>query len=308
MKTRTTLDEFEQAGIAAMVRAGDQENWFSGHFGAAMLAGVRLLRETELPAPAAQAITARLETLRLSAPEWYSGLTDIGASMVGVQPVLQALRDSAGTLRTSGHPTIYMSIALELISRRPEFATERVIAALLDLYHAARDDDPARYLGKSNYFEWIDDASCQEESQMLTGESLGAVRSAFAALDWIVPDQIVNGRHHFLAGEKIHLVTHAHAIATLEGLGHSAIAQRACVAQESLRSLTSTSNDLPPSDLPPSKSVPFEASFWEQEVRDLGHVLKLAEAVVAQLPRLMEAERQVAESRLPALWALLGIR
>jgi hypothetical protein len=54
--------------------------------------------------------------------------------------------------------------------------------------------------------------------------------------------------------------------------------------------------------------TPFDAAFWEQEFRDPAHVIKVAEAVVWEIPRLPEPERVVALERMGKVWALLGIR
>ena len=308
MDTTTMMDEFEEAGIAALVRAGEKRQWFFGHLGAAMIAGVRLLRDPDLPGPAALALCARLQALRVSHREWYAPLESRGVAGVSTEPILERLRQTAGILRMSGHPTIYMSAALHVLSRRPSLATEGVVASLVQLHEDARDDDPARHYGHSNYFEWVDEELIDADLDGGQVGSLVALRVAFASLDHLVADQRTEGRTYFFTGEKIHLVTHAHAIATLEELGYPDLASLAGRAQRSLVRLTECSNRLTPSAVESAHSTPFEASFWEQEVPDFSHVVKLAEAVVAHFRRMTEAEREVAGTRLGTLWSLLGIR
>ena len=52
---------------------------------------------------------------------------------------------------------------------------------------------------------------------------------------------------------------------------------------------------------------PLDPGFWQQETKDPAHVVKLAEAVLAGLPRLADTERNLALGRLGKMWTLLGI-
>ncbi len=307
MISSTTLEEFEAVGVVALVRAGEAGKWFFGHFGAAMIAGARLLSNPNLPGPVALVLSAKLRDMLDANRDWYSPLTDPCTGLVGVEPVLVELRESAGNLRTSGHPTIYMTAALHVLSRQPALATERAIDALIALHKAARVDDPSRYYGHDDYFRVADRPAGQLVSPRIEEGSSRAMQAAFEALGHLAADQSIAGRHYFLAGEKVHLITHFHAIVTLEGLGYHDIAAAAEKAQESLRLLVEASNTIPPSDLKPARSTPNETRFWEQESVDPAHVIKLAEAVTAMLPRMAGTERKVAEENLARLWSLLGI-
>lgn len=304
--TTTTLEDFETAGVAALVRAGDAENWFTGHFGAFMIAGTRLLCEPALSGGAGLALYKKLEDLRTTHWDWFSPLPDPGEDRVGVEPILSTLKNAVGTLRMSGHPTIYLSSALWVLARRPELATERVVEALIRVHDAARLDDPARHYGHENYFEAIENEPV--DTIEAGGESLTGLRGACDALGHLAADQTLDGRHYFLTGEKIHLVTHAHAISTFESLGYEDLAILAGRAQRSFLRLTKASDRVEASVVRLASRSPLDATFWQQAFRDPAHVIKLAEAVVAELPRLPEAERSLAESRLPRMWALLGLQ
>jgi hypothetical protein len=316
MHTNTTLQEFESAGVAALVRAGEAKQWFFGHFGAAMISGARLLGDPDLPGPAALALSKKLHGLIDTHRDWYSPLAEPGTTVagvgvgvaVGVEPILVVLRRSAAVLRTSGHPTIYMTAALYALARQPALATARVVAALVDLHEAARDDDPARFYGQADYFTFVDRELAKPAPSPTKDEATSAVRTAFGALDHLVADQQVDGRHYFFTGEKIHLITHLHAIETLEALGHSEIAAAARRAQQSLCRLLENSKVIPGSSCEPATSTPDQAEFWEQDTVDPAHVIKLAEAVMALLPRLPVTEREGARGNLARIWSLIGIR
>jgi hypothetical protein len=304
--TTTTLDEFETAGIAAMVRAGEAKQWFFGHFGATLISGARLLRNPSLPGPAALALSARLTDFVEAHQEWYAPLDVSDRTPRPLEPLVKVLRRGAGSLRTSGHSTIYVSAALEVLHRQHEGLSGRVLDGLIMLHAAGRADDPARYYGVEDYFAELERSSNAAPKD--ARDSVGAFRMAIASLDHLVADREIDGRHYFLTGEKIHLLTHAHAIATLERLGLADIAARAMVAQTSLARLVDASRVLAPTEIEPAGPTPFDASFWQQSVPDPAHLIKVAETVVSEIPRLPEEERIVALERLARVWALLGIR
>lgn len=308
MKSNTTLETFEEAGISALVRAGEAKQWFFGHFGASIIAGARLLANPVLPGSAALALNQKLSDFQSRYNDWFSPIDELGESTATLEPILTLLRKSAGTLRVSGHPTIYMSSALHVLSRRPELVTSRVVEALAQLYEASRQDDPARHYGYSDYFAEIDrEFGERSPSDHPILDSTGAYRAAFEAMDHLSMDQEIEGRHYFLTGEKVHLVTHAHAIATFEQLGYADIATAASRAQQSLLHLTRASETVEASVVAPTLASPLDPGFWEQETKDPAHVVKLAEAVLAGLPRLADAERDLALGRLGRMWPHLGI-
>ena len=305
MVTTAPIEAFERAGIAALVHAGESKNWFAGHFGATLIAGARLLREPELDGSAGLALHKKLDEIRNAHRDWFLPLENSSETLVGVEPILMVLRKSADTLRKAGHPTIYMSAALWVLAHHRELATGRVVEALIQLHDAARMDDPTRHYGYDDYFAeienepaWVSDGA---------GDSLAGLRAAFNAMDHLVPDGLIDGRHYFLTGEKVHLVTHAYAILTLEELGHVDLAALANRAQRSFLRLTAASDRLEAPEMTPATKTPLDQEFWQTEVGDPAHLIKLAAAVVAGIPRLPEREREAAWTRLSRMWMLLGI-
>jgi hypothetical protein len=304
--TTTTLEGYERAGLVALVRAGEAKDWFHGHVGAAMIAGARLLAHPDLPGRAATALGRMLDGRLVADREWLRPLAESETSSRGPDPLLERLRADAGVLRNSGHSTIYGATALHVLARHPEWATPRVIAGLVALHDAGREDDPGRYYGVRDYFELIERHSASEVNA--AGSSIDAFRRAIEALGHRVADRDIDGRHYYLTGEKIHLVTHAHAIATFEALGHTDVAARALRAQHALEVCVAPSESLEATSLDPIGTRPEDAAFWEQPVFDEAHVVKLAEAVVAERARLPETERLVVARRMGAMWPMLGLR
>jgi len=220
--------------------------------------------------------------MRTANRDWFSPLDDPGEALVGVEPSLSVLRKFAGTLRRSAHPTIYMSAALWVLAHHGELSTDRVVEALIPLYDVARLDDAARHYGYDDYFVEIENEPAWVSDR--ASESLAGLRGAFNAMDPLPPDGPIDGRHYFLAGEKIHLVTHAHAVLTLEELGHADLVALANRAQRSLLRLTTASHCLEAPVIAPATHTPLDQEFRQSEVRDPAHLIKLAEAVVAGVP------------------------
>jgi len=316
MGSPTTLETFDAAGLTALVRAGEAKQWFAGHYGATLIAGARLLRNPDLPGPAALALSARLQDLVTTNPGWFTALPNgpMGPASASTasgpardpEALVEVLRRDARTLRSSGHATIYVSAALDALFRHPGWATDRVLDGLIALHAAGQADDPARYFGTKDYFEFT--ARPLEPSEPRLRDSIDAFRAGIGAIDHLVPDREIEGRRYFLTGEKLHLLTHAHAIATFEALGLHDVAARALQAQADLVRLVEPSRTLDAPEIESAEATPFEARFWEQPVPDVFHVIKVAEAVVAQVPRLHRDERNVALERVARLWTGLGIR
>jgi hypothetical protein len=311
--TRTTLETYERAGLAALVRAGEAKEWFHGHIGAALIAGARLLGEPDLPGPAGLALSQRLEAMFANRRDWVRPLEEQGESVCGPEPLLERLRSDAGVLRSSGHSTIYGAIALDVLARHPSLATPRVIDGLVGLHSAGREDDPRRYYGIANYFEWIErEAAAVESSREALraprqDTSIDTFRRALDSFAHLVADRDLDGRRYFLTGEKIHLVTHAHAIATFERLGHLDIAHQALWAQRCLEGLVAPSDGLEATRVDRAETTPYHAAFWEEPGVDPDHVIKLAEAFVAEIRRLPEDEKRSRLHEMGWMWPMLGI-
>lgn len=304
MDASAESERFERAGIRGLLRAADRGHWSFGHFGAALLSGSWLLGCRSFPEPARRALHARLDRLVTAHPEWFAVPEPASGRAVGVAPLVEALAARIAVTRNSGHGTIFTTAALRSLSARPEWATAPVLDAVLRLHELAQDADPERYLGHANYFEaqpmpdnGLDD--CATVS--------AAVRQSFRECRQLAPDQAVKGRHYFVFGEKIHLLTHAHALLWLARLGHPAVAKAGLRAQRKQLWLTRfpESARLP---LPaPTSLGPADAGFWNVDGHDIWHKLKLSEAVVALLPLLEPGERRAATQTLGSMWALLGV-
>jgi hypothetical protein len=172
------------------------------------------------------------------------------------------------------------------------------------LHRNAQDPDPDRYYGIPDH------TRVAIEPCALPAVGLDAVQLTLASLgefERVHPDLHIEGRRYFFAGEKLHLVTHAHALLWLEALGHDEVARRGLAAHR--RQVVLTRHE-PPGDtapLAPASSGPADPGYWGAH-GDPWHEIKLAHALSELLPRLPSAERDRAEAHLPMVWAALGPR
>lgn len=298
------MSKYEEAGLTGLVRAGEAREWFFGHFGAALVSGAALLRDGALPEATVSALTTVLDRLVSANPEWFSPLDD-DDERTSAAELVEALAHAIGTSRTSGHPTIYAVAGLRCLARRPERATRRVVKGLISLHACAHEnDDRSRYYGFSDYFPVRVEP---EDDVPALPDVSAAIREGFVGCRDLAPDADVDGRRYFFAGEKIHLVTHAHALDCLLDLGHPDLACAGLEAERLQLKLTRTPEGVRKPLPEPSRLTPFDAAFWENDGFDVWHKLKLAEASVRLLPRLTDGERVEAERVLGQFWSLFGI-
>lgn len=304
MQHTQRADHVEASGMRALVRAGESRDWFFGHLGAAFLAGAQLLRNGALPEPARDALAVTLARLEDEHSNWYAPLETGGRSPASSEPLLRALTDDVHRLRNSGHGTIYVVSALRAFRHQPTLASQRCVDALLALHATAQRDDPTRYLGCDDYFAIVRRA----ESVPATPASLhDALVAALRSCRRVTPDIVRDGRRYFLFGEKIHVLTHLHALHRLGQLGHGALAVAGLAAHRVQLELGEIPDDVHRPVPPPSALQPTSPAFWESDGVDIWHKLKLAEAVTTLLPFLPPDERAAARRAVAGMWALLGV-
>ena len=289
---------FEAAGLRALVRAGEGDDWFSGHFGAAVLAGAALLRRSDLPSPAHAALAARLSRLVDEQATWFGPFEGGTDPLAPPDALLRAIAGSVSRLRTSGHGTIYAVAALRAFRHQPALATRRTLVGLV----RPQRDRVDRYLGCDDYT-----ASVARGPEPRHAHPRDAIVDAFADCEHLTPDIVRGGSPHYLFGEKIHVLTHLHALLLLDELGHgewAADGLRAHTAQIALGQVPDDEHVAVPA---PLALRPTDAAFWDDDGRDLWHKLKLADAVLRLADELEAPARARALTTAGGMWALLGI-
>ncbi|MFM2484310.1 hypothetical protein [Celerinatantimonas yamalensis] len=255
-----------EQGILALANVAVQQSdgWFQGHVGASILAGVQLLESNQLPERAARALKARLEQHQENHPALFEVL-EPSPLATDFSSIVSAIENNAQQLSRSGHGVIYGALFLEAIAKYHINVSQRAVANIAQLLNNCSVDNWARYFGCSDYRRFT----------AKNAHELDLLALCRSALERSTTDVYYSSGGYFYTGERIHSVTHAHAILLLDQLGYSALAQQ---ASEQL-ALQLELNDLrPESGLTLAAPRHFDltdATIWEDDYSD-EHQIKLA--------------------------------
>jgi hypothetical protein len=275
--------------------------WFHGHHGAAVLAAHFIRTEFALPREVDRAVVGFACSIVEQFPQYFKPGPK-ASPLVGTGPLVAQLEEVVTSLTADGHDVIFASLALKALQIRPDLATQAVVDGLVRLLQDAQNDNPKRYLGYDDYIN-----QCIDYSNVPTFRSAReAARYALGLHDTVYPDQVIGGHHYYLAGNKLHDVTHAHALCELERLGFEDVATMGLAALRKQFHLCSNVNV--PEGLEPfvatERLSPYELSFWLRGKRDAHHV-KLAYSVMSVLEEVSDSEHRTVLDGLSKYWELL---
>lgn len=206
-------EDFLQAGITALAKTTSQykSRWFMGHLGAQVLAGYFLLNEAQLGDEIERLIGAQLDRVIDAHHDLFTPLGDDGKHSDS-QPLLTQLDETVSTLSTAGHGVIYGVLGLKALLRDDSLATEAIVAGLVDLLQSCMSDSGSRYYGCDDYQKA--ELDLHEVGPFNTIEE--AARFSLFEHEVVYPNQKIDGSFYFLAGNKLHDITYAHALYDLE--------------------------------------------------------------------------------------------
>ncbi|WP_308639358.1 hypothetical protein [Paenibacillus silvisoli] len=115
-------DDYLEQGIVGMARGG-RLSWFSGHFGAALLAGYYMIKENELPPHVIQGIERSCNAYIARYEEWFAPLDDEQAEPELLERFVAGLKANTEKLRSSGHGLALGVLALKALNERPDLIT-----------------------------------------------------------------------------------------------------------------------------------------------------------------------------------------
>jgi hypothetical protein len=287
------IDEILARGMGALARASE-ESWVVAHFGAALISGAFLLKGNSLPSDSAERLLQRLKKTIHHDPVRYA--LPKPSRRCSPAAILEALDTTIATPRNSGHGTIYAVHALRVLHELPALQTETLVNAVARLTFIAQADDAGRYYGTADHMSELNRAVplvCNTETRI--EETISELRVTY-------DDQSIDGKRYFFSGEKIHLVTHLHALLWLEELGSRALANKGTIAQ---RHFIRFARQVPPGEnkpLVPGRVDPTDPNYWNP-VRDPWHDIKFAHAISELTPRLSAMQHTQLEPALAGGWA-----
>ncbi|WP_318498489.1 hypothetical protein [Photobacterium leiognathi] len=267
------MTQFVDKGILALANVVeiDSNAWFQGHTGAALLAGNSLLHSGALNDLAKQSLQERLAQF---ADDNQHLMNPLAASpeTIDYSKVVNAIALNAQQLCHSGHGVIYGALFLNAVTNNNVVVTERMVTNIAKLIINCMDDNWGRYYGLADYREY-------QPTSLLNKGEIDIHQLCILAVTRSTQDLHNNTDEHFFSGDKLHGITHSHAIFLLDKLGYKELAQQA--AQQSLIQLE-LNDRKPESGL--KKVVPklFDLSdpnIWGRDFND-DHQIKLAHSYV----------------------------
>ncbi|WP_318510053.1 hypothetical protein [Photobacterium leiognathi] len=267
------MTQFVDKGILALANAVeiDSNAWFQGHTGAALLAGNSLLHSGALNDLAKQSLQERLAQFVDDNQHLMNPLA-VSPETTDYSKVVNAIALNAQQLCHSGHGIIYGTLFLNAVTNNNVVVTERMVTNIAKLIINCMDDNWGRYYGLTDYRQY------QPTSLSNKGE-IDIHQLCILAVTRSTQDLHHNTDKHFFSGDKLHGITHAHAIFLLDKLGYKELAQQA--AQQSLIQLE-LNDRKPESGLKKVIPKPFDLSdpnIWGRDFND-DHQIKLAHSYV----------------------------
>ncbi len=273
-------------GLDGLARAGEV-SWFAGHFGAALLAGERLVRREDFSPEVKAGILDQMDKARATTPKLFAPLPDSEPVPDYRARLSAALRPHVEDVSISGHGAIYGAMALQAMGEAPHLATRARLDGIERLMKLALHDRDHRYYGIEDY------RTATPPDNFPTYHTLDAMAAqAIAECSELFPDGYVGEYFYYFTAEKLHGVTFGHALLTLEKIG---LADLARLGLRAHRKALWLNRHRPPTGqplarIPAPEVTPFHAGYWQKQNFD-DHGLKLAIATLELLERIPPAER-----------------
>ncbi|PSV58362.1 hypothetical protein [Photobacterium sp. GB-3] len=283
------MEQFIDKGMLALANVVEVDStaWFQGHTGAALLAGDALLNGGALNNVSKKSLQAMLVQFTDDNQHLMNPLSN-SLETTDYSEVVNAIALNAQQLCHSGHGIIYGALFLNAVANSNVVVTQRMVSNIAKLIVNCMDDNWGRYYGLADYRQY-------QPSSLLNKGEIDIQQHCVIAVERSTQDIYHNNDEHFFAGDKLHGITHAHAISLLDKLGHKKLAQQA--AQQSLIQLE-LNDRKPESGL--KKVIPqhFDLSdpnIWGHDFNE--HKIKLVHSYVE-----LSAQSHQPLAKLDNLW------
>ena len=258
---------YSQLGINALSNASD-DGWFFGHIGAALISGGYLLHSEHLSVDAKEALKRQLDKFADKNSSYIEG-DEKSNYTEDYSEVLDALKSSTKRLDVSGHGTIYGALFLSVAGDCN--VTESQVKNVAKLIKSCKEENLSRYAGIDNYHNY---PFTIKHTQPVDIKEL-----CLSTIEQSTKNVYHNTINHFLVAERVHCITHSHAIFLLHKMGYTELAQQG--AKQVLKQVH-LSQKLPQQPLEPVIAREFNyrsVSTWDSEIQD-EHKIKLAHAYI----------------------------
>lgn len=209
-------ESYLELGLTALAHSG-YKTWFTGHYGAALLAAYFMDQENDLPEHVQAGLMANCNHLQAEHSDFFVPFQEEDPDPKLIDELVQALKANLVNLRSSGHGVILGVLAMKAINKRPDLCVPAIVKGLSQTLQNTLNDRINRYYGIENYYNLTaDDIFGIPRYQTMSD----MIEVAFAECEFAAPNQKVGDNYYFFTGELEHGVTFAHALVELKKLGY----------------------------------------------------------------------------------------
>lgn len=267
--------EYLYKGVCGLANA-HKAGTMAGHLGAAVVAGYLFGEDqSNLPDRVSKGIESELERVIAGEEAFWFNAKKTGVTPTelfkpfpeaipnadSIKSIAVALQQNVGTLRESGHNTIFAAIAIRALRDHEDYATPQIITGIRKLIEGFNTSYPGRgFYGKEK--GWLNGDKVD-----LAGENnFPAYESIQQMIDVTIAELIATAairKQGF--GGLWHVINHAAAITELDRFGYHAVAQQALTAHHQhirlWRSLPDVESEL--GAVVKAEHDPREAVYWD---------------------------------------------
>ncbi|HEU4962344.1 MAG TPA: hypothetical protein VFV52_00570 [Bacilli bacterium] len=289
----TVSEKYLELGLIGLGRTGETKGWFSGHYGAAMLAVYYMDREFDLPEHVQAGLVRNCESYLERFPDLFKPFAAEEADRRLLDKVVDALRANAERLSHSGHGLAFGFLGLKAFLDRPDMITPSIVDGFAEGLMYATKANPDRYWGIPNYFEF-DPQEIEAIPEYRTLEDMA--ERALAECARIYPGKKLNGKMYHFTGEVEHGLTHGQALMEFERLGYGELTE---LSLPNHRIQMRLNRQIAPEVMhtevkEPAFSQITSPKMWEKVYND-PHALKVPYAALYLIDKLPEEKRAEAE-------------
>jgi hypothetical protein len=278
--------EYLEKGITALSRAGEQ-GWFSGHYGAAVMAAYYISRERIFVGELHDQLVNRVNDMMNLVPDFFQPYPLESPEPQQINRIIDGISLNLKTLRTSGHGVVLGTLALKGLRDAPHMVTPTIVNGICKILDNACQDGLNRYYGIENY----DEIEVYDDEIPAYINEYDMIKTAFEECEVVYETQIIDDKRYHFVGEKEHGITHAHAIYDLLSMGYVELAHQGF---ENHRLQMKLNRMVPPAPKRIEKSTftgILDLNFWSKSYKD-PHSLKVPYGALSLLTKLSPDEQK----------------
>lgn len=300
MEITVKNNDWLKLGLIAMSKSTELGFWLHGHIGALVLTNFFFVDELSHDPLLEQAIIKQTNKVIKENIQFFEDPFKDNLPKEPVTEIEKCLKKSLSQLSTAGHGVIFATLTLKAINALDGGLPDNITKGLIALIKNTHKDHPHRYFDNYDY-----------QNQDINFDNIPVFNTVYDAAKYCLGNQSelylnqeIEGKNYFFHGNKLHDITHAHALVMLDKMGYHELAQSGI---RELRKQIKLSDVAPPNGKrhkATSKLNPFDVSFWERDANDEHHY-KLAYSLCSLFSILKDIDEDLILEKVSGHWELL---